>query len=161
MDQYSTLLYQKLFFKCSTSLHNILSNVFLTLEPDTSVQKKLIFPPIIDGLKSLLPWFQAHVNTRLIETSIHMCWASWGGRIPPNAVGGNIPLASGTLLYNQHNTNSTQNTQPHTTTNHNKMTRHRARSARASTTAHSPPVSAPVQFTSSPHHGRRRACSVL
>jgi hypothetical protein len=103
-------------------------------------------------------------STRLIETSIHMCWASWGGRIsriPPNAVGGNIPLASGSLLYNQHNTNSTQNTQPHTTTNHNKMARHRATSATASTTAHSPQASAPAQFSSSPHHGRRRARSVL
>ncbi len=30
--------------------------------------------------------------------SIHMCWASWGGCIPPNAVGGNIQLASGTSL---------------------------------------------------------------
>ncbi len=42
---YSMLLYQKLFFKCSTSLHNILSNFFLTVEPNTSVQKKLIFLP--------------------------------------------------------------------------------------------------------------------
>ncbi len=55
VDQYSTLLYQKLFFKCSTSLHNILSNIFLTIEPDTSVQKKLIFPPIIDALNNTSP----------------------------------------------------------------------------------------------------------
>ncbi len=45
VDQYSTLLYQKLFFKCSISLHNILSNFFPTVEPDTSVQKKPTFPP--------------------------------------------------------------------------------------------------------------------
>ncbi len=51
VDQYSMLLYQKIFFKCSTSLHNILSNIFLTVEPDTNVQKKLIFPLIIDGFK--------------------------------------------------------------------------------------------------------------
>ncbi len=51
VDQYSMLLYQKLFFKCSTSLHDILSNVFLTVEPATSVQIKLIIPPIIDGFK--------------------------------------------------------------------------------------------------------------
>ncbi len=75
------------FFQYSTSLHNILSNFFLTIEQDTSVRKKLIFPPIIDGFKKLLPRFQAHVNTRLIEMSIHMCWASWGGHIPPNAGG--------------------------------------------------------------------------
>jgi hypothetical protein len=51
VDQYSTLLYQKLFFKCSTSLHNTLPTFFLTAEPDTSVRKKLIFPPKIDGFK--------------------------------------------------------------------------------------------------------------
>ncbi len=45
VDQYSMLLYQKLYFKCSTSLHNILYNVFLTIEPDTSVQKSSSFPP--------------------------------------------------------------------------------------------------------------------
>jgi hypothetical protein len=47
----STLCYsiKKLFFKCSTSLHNLLSTFFLTIEPDTNVQKKLIFPPIFDG----------------------------------------------------------------------------------------------------------------
>ncbi len=78
-----------------------------------------------------------------------MCWGSWGGRIPPNAVGGNIPLASGTLIYNQHNTNLTQNTQPHTTTNHNKMARHRATSATASTAAHSPPASPILRLSTS------------
>ncbi len=46
---YATLL--KIIFKCSTSLHNILSNFVLIIEPDTNVQKKLIFPPIIDGFK--------------------------------------------------------------------------------------------------------------
>ncbi len=45
LDQYSTLLYQTLFFKCSTSLHNILSNFFLTIEPDTSVRKKAHLSP--------------------------------------------------------------------------------------------------------------------
>ncbi len=49
----STLCYsiKNYFFKCSTSLHNILSNFFLTVEPDTSARKKLIFPPISDGFK--------------------------------------------------------------------------------------------------------------
>jgi hypothetical protein len=75
--------------------------------------------------------------------------------------GGNIPLALGTLLYYQNNTNLTQNTQPHTTINHNKMAQHRATSATTSTAAHGPPASTPAQFASSPHHGRRRACSVL
>ncbi len=58
------------------------------------------------------------MNTNLIEMSIQMCCVSWGGQIPPNAVGGNIPLALGTLLYNQHNTNLTQ----HTTTHNNQHT---------------------------------------
>ena len=45
VDQYSTLLYQKIFFKCLTSLHNILSNFFLTIEPDTCAQKSSSFLP--------------------------------------------------------------------------------------------------------------------
>ncbi len=81
--------------------------------------------------------------------------------LPNNAVGGKIQLALGTLLYNQHNKNLTQNTQPHTTTNHNKMARHQGTSAKASTDTHSPPVSATAQFASSPHHGRCWALSVL
>ncbi len=66
-----------------------------------------------------------------------------------------------TTLCNQHNTNLTQNTQPHTTTNHNKVAGCRATSVMASTAAHSPPASAPAQFASSPHHGQCRVCLVL
>jgi hypothetical protein len=59
------------------------------------------------------------VNTRLIERSIHLCLWYWGGHIPPNAVGGLLCLALGTLLYNQHNTKHTTHTRtqhtPHNT----------------------------------------------
>jgi hypothetical protein len=42
-----------------------------------------------------------------------MCLASWGGHFLPNAVGGLLCLALGTLLYNQHKQNwhKTHNTQ--------------------------------------------------
>ncbi len=50
-----------------------------------------------------------------------MCWASWGGCIPLNAVGGET-FQELRVLYSTINTTQTQhNTQSHTTTNHNKM----------------------------------------
>jgi hypothetical protein len=78
-----------------------------------STLKKLNFLPIVDGFNYFLPRVQAHVNTHPIQASIHMCLASWGGCFLPNAVGGLLCLASGTLLYNQHrqNRHKTHNTQ--------------------------------------------------
>jgi hypothetical protein len=88
-----------------------------TLEPDTSILKKPNFPPIIDDFNYVLPQFQAHVNPSCIQTRILMWLASWGGHFSPNVVRGLYCLASGTLLYNQHNTN--RHNQHNTTCTHN------------------------------------------
>jgi hypothetical protein len=64
-------------------------------------------------------FYQSYMNPCLIQTSIHMCSASWGGHFPLNVLVGNVPLALGTQLYNQHNTKLTHNTSHnHTTTQH-------------------------------------------
>jgi hypothetical protein len=96
---------------------------------------------MIDGFTYSLTWFQAHVNPHLIQTSIHMCLASWGGHFPPNVVGGLYCLALGTLLYNQHNTKSTQHKNQHITTQHNTTRTH---NTQHTTTQDVPPPPSPL-----------------